>query len=80
VRRFQCDEQYIEALGRAVFSFAALEYNVAYIIERLEPGYLLKYISQKKDRNSRGPRLRSGSTAGEGTRSKSGVSRCLQYI
>jgi hypothetical protein len=49
VRRFQCDEQYIEALGRAVFNFALLEHNVIWIIERrLKPGYLSEYISQEK--------------------------------
>jgi molecular chaperone GrpE (heat shock protein) len=48
MRGYPCDEQYIEALGRAVFNFAILEYTVAYIIERLEPDYLREYISKKK--------------------------------
>jgi hypothetical protein len=52
VRRFQCDAQYIEALGLAVYNFAMLEYNVAYIIERLKPGYMREYISQKKTAGS----------------------------
>jgi hypothetical protein len=33
VCRFPCDEQYIEALGRAVYNFAMLEYHIAHIIE-----------------------------------------------
>jgi hypothetical protein len=48
VRRVPCDAQYIEALGYAVYNFATLEFNVAYIIERLEPGYLQEYISNEK--------------------------------
>ncbi len=48
MRRFQCDEQYIEALGRAALNFAVLEYSVAHIIEGLQPGYLREYISQRK--------------------------------
>jgi hypothetical protein len=48
VRRYQCDPQYIEALGYAVFSFAILEYNIANIIERFRPGYVREYISQEK--------------------------------
>jgi hypothetical protein len=50
--RIQCDANYIEALGRAVYNFAMLEFDVAYIIERLEPGYLRKYVSQRKTAGS----------------------------
>jgi hypothetical protein len=31
-----------------VYNFAMLEYHIAHIIERLKPGYLQEYISQKK--------------------------------
>jgi len=47
--RYPCDPKYIEALGRAVYNFAVLEYNVACIIERLGSGYLVdEYISEEK--------------------------------
>ena len=48
MRRYQCDPQYIEALGYAVFNFAILEYSIANIIERLRRGYVWEYISQEK--------------------------------
>jgi hypothetical protein len=48
VNRFNCDPQYIEALGRAVYNFAILELNIVYIIDRLESGYATQYFSGKK--------------------------------
>jgi hypothetical protein len=48
VDRYPCDAKYIEALGPAVFNFGILENSITGIIERLEQGYLNKYVSQKK--------------------------------
>jgi len=42
------DPEYVEALGRAVYNFAYLEWAIVNIIERLEPGYVYEYLSQKK--------------------------------
>jgi hypothetical protein len=42
------DPEYVEGLGRAVYNFAYLEWAIVNIIERLEPGYVHEYVSQKK--------------------------------
>ena len=43
------DPEYVEALGRAVYNFAYLEWAIVNIIERLEPGY------PQEIRSSKGP-------------------------
>ena len=37
------DTEYLTALGKAVFSYALLEYRVVWILEKLSPGYIDKY-------------------------------------
>src|SRR5260370_8062119 len=37
------DTDYLTELGRAIFSFAVLEYRVMYILEKLSPGYIHTY-------------------------------------
>ena len=37
------DTDYLTELGRAIFSFAVLEYRVMYILEKLSPGYINTY-------------------------------------
>jgi hypothetical protein len=41
------DPNYLRALGQAIFSFAALEYQVMNIIEKLEPGYINQYRASR---------------------------------
>jgi hypothetical protein len=48
VNRFPCGARYIEALGRAVYNFALLEYAVVHTAERIERGYLNKYTAERK--------------------------------
>jgi hypothetical protein len=48
MNRFPCDARYIEALGRAVFNFALLEYAVVHTAEKIERAYLNKYIAKRK--------------------------------
>jgi hypothetical protein len=48
MNRFPCDARYIEALGRAVFNFALLEYAVVHAAEKIERGYLNKYTAKPK--------------------------------
>jgi hypothetical protein len=44
----ECDPEYIEALGRAVYNFAVLEISVVWIVEHFKPGYLGEYGAQEK--------------------------------
>jgi hypothetical protein len=44
----ECDPEYIEALGRAVYNFAVLEISVVWIMEHFKQGYLGEYGSQEK--------------------------------
>jgi hypothetical protein len=37
--RISVDPEYTCALGYAIYCFSSLEWNVAWIIERLDPGY-----------------------------------------
>jgi hypothetical protein len=48
VDRFPCGEDYLRALGRAVFNFSVLEYAVVWVIELIEPGYMQTYRAGKK--------------------------------
>ena len=41
--RIPYDKEYVQALGLAVYAFAYYEWQIAYIIERLEPGFLVQY-------------------------------------
>jgi hypothetical protein len=49
-RRIHVDPEYACALGYAVYCFGSLEWNVVWIIERLDPGYIQK-IRGKSARN-----------------------------
>lgn len=42
--RIPHDEEYVAALGRAVYGFAYCEWRVIYLIDRLEPGFVRRYI------------------------------------
>ena len=37
------NEKYVKSLGLAVYLFASYEWNIIYIIERLEPGFVTEY-------------------------------------
>lgn len=41
------EEEYVTALGRAVYAFAYYEWGVIYLIDRLEPGFVRQYIEAK---------------------------------
>ena len=45
--RIPYDEEYVKSLGITVYVFASYEWNIVYIIERLQPGFLLEYCRKK---------------------------------
>jgi len=49
------DTDYLTELGRAIFSFAVLEYRVMYILEKLSPGTSTRIgISRQRERHRAG--------------------------
>ena len=40
------NEKYVKSLGLAVYLFASYEWNIIYIIERLEPGFVTEYCRE----------------------------------
>lgn len=50
--RIPHEEEYVAALGRAVYGFAYYEWGVVYLIDRLEPGFVRQYIESKRPMTS----------------------------
>ena len=54
--RIPHDEEYVTALGRAVYGFAYYEWGVIYLIQRIEPGFVRRHIDSN-------PPMTSGAVA-----------------
>jgi hypothetical protein len=46
--RAPVDEAYVEALGRAAYTFARLEWDAVWCAEKMQPGYINTIESKKK--------------------------------
>ena len=52
--RLSIDDGYVEALGRATYAFAVLEWNAVSCCERMEPGYMHKPGRAKSKKRTAG--------------------------
>jgi hypothetical protein len=53
-RRISVDPEYACALGYAIYCYCSLEWNVVWIIERLDPGYIRKIQWKTANKFSQG--------------------------
>ena len=47
--RVPFDEDYVKLVGTAVYLFSYYEWTIIYMIERLEPGFVVEYFPREND-------------------------------